>query len=118
MRETAVLQPLLEQFPTQINRENILGNRESFSGNREFLLQTSSGEASGYAQATDPIGCVATDTWENTASSRGFGILALHRAMLAQNKAGETQGSVTRERGNAGMAPGKTAWGSSATHPA
>jgi hypothetical protein len=32
------LQPLrvLEEFPTQINSENILGNRESFLGNREF----------------------------------------------------------------------------------
>jgi len=35
-QETAALQPLPEQFPNQINRENILGIRESFSGNREF----------------------------------------------------------------------------------
>jgi hypothetical protein len=35
-QETAALQPLSEQFPTQINRENILRIRELFSGNREF----------------------------------------------------------------------------------
>jgi len=31
-----VLQPLLEQFPTQINRENISGNREFLNGIREL----------------------------------------------------------------------------------
>jgi len=35
-QETAALQPLSEQFPTQVNRDNILGIRESFFGNREF----------------------------------------------------------------------------------
>jgi hypothetical protein len=35
-QETAVLQPLLEQFPMQINRENILKNREFLSAIREF----------------------------------------------------------------------------------
>src|SRR5258707_15889692 len=35
-QETAALQPLPEQFPTQINRENILRIRELSSGNREF----------------------------------------------------------------------------------
>jgi hypothetical protein len=43
---------------------------------------------------TDTIGYVATDTWDNTASSRGFGILALHRAMLAQNTAGKPLGDA------------------------
>jgi hypothetical protein len=38
-QETAALQPLLEQFPTQTNRENILRNREFLAGNREFYLQ-------------------------------------------------------------------------------
>jgi hypothetical protein len=36
---TAALQPLLEQFPTQTNRDNILRNREFLAGNREFYLQ-------------------------------------------------------------------------------
>src|SRR5258706_8409293 len=40
-QETAALQPVLEEFPTQINSENILGNSESFPGNREFQLQNS-----------------------------------------------------------------------------
>ena len=31
-----MLQPLLRQFPTQINRERIAGNSESLSANREF----------------------------------------------------------------------------------
>ena len=35
-QETAALQPLLEQFPTQISREKISINREFFGGNREF----------------------------------------------------------------------------------
>jgi hypothetical protein len=30
--------PLIEQFPTEINRKNILENRESFSDIREFHL--------------------------------------------------------------------------------
>jgi hypothetical protein len=37
LHETPVLQPFLEQFPTQTNRENILRNREFLAGNREFL---------------------------------------------------------------------------------
>src|ERR1700682_4895896 len=40
MRKTPVLQPVLEQFPTQTNRENILRNREFLASNREFSLQT------------------------------------------------------------------------------
>jgi hypothetical protein len=39
VRKTPVPQPLLGKFPTQINRENILKNREFLSGNREFQLQ-------------------------------------------------------------------------------
>jgi hypothetical protein len=39
VRKTPVPQPLLGKFPTQINRENILKNREFLSGNREFHLQ-------------------------------------------------------------------------------
>jgi hypothetical protein len=35
-QETAALQPLLEQFPTQIIRENILRIREFFNGIREL----------------------------------------------------------------------------------
>jgi hypothetical protein len=35
LRETAVPQRLLVKFPTQINRENISGNREFLAGNRE-----------------------------------------------------------------------------------
>jgi hypothetical protein len=35
-----VLQPLLKKFPTQINRENILKNKEYFAGNREFCPAT------------------------------------------------------------------------------
>jgi hypothetical protein len=35
-QETAALQRFPEQFPTQINRENISRNREFFGGNREF----------------------------------------------------------------------------------
>jgi hypothetical protein len=35
-QESAVLQSLLGQFPTQINRENISVNREYFASNREF----------------------------------------------------------------------------------
>ena len=35
-QETAVQQPLLKQFPTQVNRENILRIRELFRKNREF----------------------------------------------------------------------------------
>jgi hypothetical protein len=35
-QETPALQPLIEQFPTGINRENIAGNREFLSANREF----------------------------------------------------------------------------------
>jgi len=38
-QETAVLQPLMEQFPTQINREIISVNRDFQSSNREFYLQ-------------------------------------------------------------------------------
>jgi len=38
-RETAVLQPLVEQFPGQNIRENISENRECFADNREFHLQ-------------------------------------------------------------------------------
>jgi hypothetical protein len=33
-----VLQRLFTKFPTQINRENILKNREFLSGNREYHL--------------------------------------------------------------------------------
>jgi hypothetical protein len=40
-QETAVPQPFLEQFPTQINRENISTKREFSAGNREFYLQKS-----------------------------------------------------------------------------
>ncbi len=36
LHETAVLQRLFAKFPTQINRENILKNREFFDRNREF----------------------------------------------------------------------------------
>jgi hypothetical protein len=36
LHETIVLQRLFSKFPTQINRENILKNREFLSGNREF----------------------------------------------------------------------------------
>jgi hypothetical protein len=35
-QETAVLQALLKQFPAQINRENILKNREFKTKNREI----------------------------------------------------------------------------------
>jgi hypothetical protein len=35
-QEIVALQPLLEQFPKQINREKIAGNREFLSANREF----------------------------------------------------------------------------------
>src|SRR5260370_6204020 len=38
LHETTVLQRLFTKFPTQINRENILKNREFLSGNREFHL--------------------------------------------------------------------------------
>jgi hypothetical protein len=38
-RETAVLQPLVEQFPGQNIREKISENRECFADNREFHLQ-------------------------------------------------------------------------------
>jgi hypothetical protein len=38
-RETAVLQPLVEQFPGQNIREKIAENRECFADNREFHLQ-------------------------------------------------------------------------------
>jgi hypothetical protein len=36
-QETAVLQPLIEQFPTQINREIISEIREFLSDNRDFF---------------------------------------------------------------------------------
>ncbi len=36
LHETTVLQRLFTKFPTQINREGILKNREFLSGNREF----------------------------------------------------------------------------------
>jgi hypothetical protein len=39
LHETTVLQRLFTKFPTQINRENILKNREFLSSNREFHLQ-------------------------------------------------------------------------------
>ena len=39
VRKTPVPQPLFGKFPTQINRENILKNREVLSGNGEFHLQ-------------------------------------------------------------------------------
>jgi hypothetical protein len=42
LHETTVLQRLFTKFPTQINRENILKNREFLSGNREFHLQGAS----------------------------------------------------------------------------
>jgi len=38
-QETAALQRLFEQFPTQINRENISKSREFLAVNREFHLQ-------------------------------------------------------------------------------
>jgi hypothetical protein len=41
-QETAVLQRLIERFPTQINREKIQENREFLSGNREIFCQTQS----------------------------------------------------------------------------
>src|SRR2546421_12576551 len=40
LHETTVLQRFFTKFPTQINRENILKNREFLSGNREFHLCT------------------------------------------------------------------------------
>src|SRR5712675_444402 len=40
LHEATVLQRLFAKFPTQINRENILKNREFLSGNREFHLHT------------------------------------------------------------------------------
>jgi hypothetical protein len=40
-QETAVPQPLIEQFPTQINREIISKNRDFRSSNREISLQHS-----------------------------------------------------------------------------
>ena len=39
LQETAVLQRLVAQFPTRINRENISKNREFFAGIREFWLK-------------------------------------------------------------------------------
>jgi hypothetical protein len=39
-QETAVLQPLIEQFPTQINREIISEIREFLSDNRDFFLES------------------------------------------------------------------------------
>jgi hypothetical protein len=39
LQETAVLQRLLAQFPTQINRENISKNRDFLANNREFDLR-------------------------------------------------------------------------------
>jgi hypothetical protein len=42
VRKTPVPQRLLAKFPTQINRENILKNREFLSGNREFHLRGAS----------------------------------------------------------------------------
>jgi len=44
--EAAVPQRLLAQFPTQINRENILKNRDFSSENRQFLCS--------YALCGDP----------------------------------------------------------------
>ena len=38
LQETAAPQSLLGEFPTQINRENILKNREFFAGIREFSV--------------------------------------------------------------------------------
>jgi hypothetical protein len=38
-QQTAVLQSLIEQFPTQANREIISENRDFQSSNREFYLQ-------------------------------------------------------------------------------
>jgi len=47
-QETPVLQRLIEQFPAQINRENISGNREFFARNREFKAnQAKQKQASG-----------------------------------------------------------------------
>jgi hypothetical protein len=48
VRKAPVPQSLLGKFPTQINRENILKNREVLSGNREFHLQ--GGEFQGKVQ--------------------------------------------------------------------
>src|SRR5260221_14316723 len=41
LHETTVLQQLFTKFPTQINRETILKNREFLSGNRKFHLCSS-----------------------------------------------------------------------------
>jgi len=41
-QEVPVLQPLLEQFPTRINREKFSKNREFYLGIREFLTATRS----------------------------------------------------------------------------
>jgi hypothetical protein len=46
--KSPVPQSLLGKFPTQINRENILKNREVLSDNREFHLQ--GGEFQGKVQ--------------------------------------------------------------------
>ena len=45
LRETAVLQRLLAQFPKLFNREKIAGNREFLSANREFHRNRSNREA-------------------------------------------------------------------------
>jgi len=37
-QETAVLQPLLGQFPAQVNTDYVSGNREVLASNREFVL--------------------------------------------------------------------------------
>jgi hypothetical protein len=39
VRETTVPQPLIEQFPTEANREIISRNRDFQSNNNEFCLQ-------------------------------------------------------------------------------
>jgi len=53
LHETTVLQRLFTKFPTQINRENILKNREFLSGNREFHLQGAQASISPTACSSD-----------------------------------------------------------------
>jgi hypothetical protein len=55
-QETAVLQPLIEQFPTQINREIISEIREFLSDNRDFFWKVPSiSRAPFFAQITGAI---------------------------------------------------------------
>jgi hypothetical protein len=55
-QETAVLQPLIEKFPTQINREIISKIREFLSDNRDFFWKVASiSRAAFFAQVTGAI---------------------------------------------------------------